>query len=371
MTDQRQDTDILIVDDNPANLDLLGGMLRERGYKVRAAPSGKLALQAARARPPDLILLDINMPEMSGYEACEHLKADPALKDIPVLFISALSETLDKVKAFRVGGVDYVTKPFQFEEVEARVRTHLMLQRQKRELAASLARLQELERLRDNLVHMVVHDMRSPLMSIRGFLEILQMDLQATLSADDAEMFQVAVDASVKLTDMVSAVLDVSRIEAGQMPIKPKACELNDVVGEALRGLGGITHQRHVVWEPPPAPVPTYCDAEVTGRIVANLVVNAVKFTPKDGTITITAAAAGGRVRVTVADTGPGIPPEYREKIFDKFGQVETRLTSTKYSTGLGLAFCKLAAEAQGGRIGVDSEVGQGSAFWFELPCEG
>ena len=132
---------ILVVDDTPANLQVLAGMLKDRGYKVRPVPSGKLALLAARRDPPDLILLDINMPEMNGYEVCEHLKADDALKGIPVIFISALTEQLDKVKAFAIGGVDYLTKPFQMEELHARVETHLKLRRLQIELEETNARL--------------------------------------------------------------------------------------------------------------------------------------------------------------------------------------------------------------------------------------
>src|ERR1035437_6404886 len=161
-TKQQQAPNILMVDDTPANLLLLEKMLMERGYKARPVLSGKLALLAARTEPPDLILLDIAMPEMNGYEVCEQLKADAALKDIPVIFISALNETIDKVKAFGVGGVDYVTKPFQFEEVYARVQTHLQLRR--------------LEKLRDDLTHMVVHDLRNSLKVICGFLEMLEFD---------------------------------------------------------------------------------------------------------------------------------------------------------------------------------------------------
>ena len=119
-----QPASILAVDDTPANLQVLAGMLKDRGYKARPVPNGKLALLAARRDPPDLILLDINMPEMNGYEVCEHLKADDELKGIPVIFISALTEPLDKVKAFAIGGVDYLTKPFQMEELHARVETH-------------------------------------------------------------------------------------------------------------------------------------------------------------------------------------------------------------------------------------------------------
>jgi phosphoserine phosphatase RsbU/P len=134
--------DVLVVDDTPANLQVLAGMLKERGYKVRPVPSGKLALLAAQHDPPDLILLDINMPEMNGYEVCEHLKADDKLKGIPVIFISALNENLDKVNAFALGGVDYITKPFQMEELHARVETHLKLRRLQVELEEANARLE-------------------------------------------------------------------------------------------------------------------------------------------------------------------------------------------------------------------------------------
>src|SRR3954451_13007795 len=139
----QQPASILIVDDTPANLQVLAGMLKDRGYKVRPVPSGKLALAAAQRDPPDLILLDINMPEMNGYQVCEHLKADGLLKGIPIIFISALTEHLDKVKAFATGGVDYITKPFQMEELQARVETHLKLRRLQIELEQTNAQLAE------------------------------------------------------------------------------------------------------------------------------------------------------------------------------------------------------------------------------------
>jgi putative two-component system response regulator len=145
MTSAKKTTaSIMIVDDTPANLKLLEGMLREQGYSTRPCPRGRLALRAAESEPPDLILLDINMPEMNGYEVCEQLKANEKLADIPVIFISALNETMDKIKAFAVGGVDYVTKPFQFEEVQARVETHLELRRNRLELKRHNHNLEEL-----------------------------------------------------------------------------------------------------------------------------------------------------------------------------------------------------------------------------------
>jgi len=204
---------ILMVDDTPANLELLSGMLKGRGYKVRAAVSGKLALQAARNDPPDLILLDINMPEMNGYEVCAELKSDDKLKDIPVIFLSALTETMDKVKAFGIGGVDYITKPFQFEEVEARVETHLELRRQKSRLEESYKEQSELKKLRDNLVNLLIHDLRPPLTSICGQLELIKEKDGTALSADSAGRLAETVKTAKQLIQMVGTVLDTGKLE--------------------------------------------------------------------------------------------------------------------------------------------------------------
>ena len=157
---------VLIVDDTIDTLRLLSDLLGEHGYDVRAVTNGRQALQAVERDPPDLILLDIGMPEMDGYEVCRHLRASERTQDVPVIFITALADTADKVRAFEAGGVDYVTKPFQVEEVLARVKAHVALRRAQAELADSFTRLRALEQLRDDLVHMVVHDMRSPLASL-------------------------------------------------------------------------------------------------------------------------------------------------------------------------------------------------------------
>ena len=173
-TDAGQPASILVVDDTPANLQVLAGMLKERGYKVRPAPSGKLALLAAQRDPPDLILLDIKMPDMNGFEVCEHLKADDHLKGIPVIFISALTEPLDKVKAFAIGGVDYITKPFQMEELHARVETHLKLRRLQIELEETNARL---AKANGDLKILAVTDGLTGLKNRRAFQEKLHEEV--------------------------------------------------------------------------------------------------------------------------------------------------------------------------------------------------
>jgi signal transduction histidine kinase len=359
---------IMVVDDTPVNLRLLTRMLQERGYKVRPVADGKFALQSAKHDPPDLILLDILMPEMDGFEVCERLKADEALAKIPVIFISALDDTMDKVKAFKVGGVDFVTKPFQFEEVEARVATHLKLRRQEHLIQESFDRLRELEISRDGLVNMIVHDMRTPLTSIYGFLQTLQTLEGESLSEQGREFVQTALASTEDLVEMVSSLLDVSKMEAGEMKLNLTPCELLTIAGEAIAKVAGLKGDREVVLTGADEPVTVMADAELLARVFQNLLSNALKFTPDDGRVTVSVESGPGVARVLVRDTGAGIPAEYREKIFEKFGQVENAANKRRYSTGIGLTFCKLAVEAHGGQIGVDSEEGKGSTFWFTLP---
>jgi two-component system sensor histidine kinase/response regulator len=357
---------ILLVDDTPANLQLLSGMLRQQGYKLRPAPSGKLALQAARAHPPDLILLDIRMPEMDGYEVCEQLRADPALKEIPVIFLSALSETTDKVKAFAAGGVDYITKPFQLDEVLARVETHLELRRQRRELQESYESLRRLESLRDSLIHMVVHDLRAPLMLVGDFLALLEKHESQNLSSNGSRFVLQARRAVDELVDMVNSMLDVSRIEAGELKLDRSRCQLNLLVREVAGEFDPGGDATEIVTEVPEQPVEVSADSALLSRVMRNLLGNALRFASGRGSVRAVVSSSGLEARVEVSDNGPGIPPEDQQKIFEKFGRVGDARSGT--GTGLGLTFCKFAIELHGGRIGVQSKVGEGSTFWFTLP---
>lgn len=364
--------DILVVDDTPANLQLLSGMLRERGYKVRPVPNGNLALQAARSCPPDLILLDINMPDMDGYKVCAQLKRDERTADVPVIFISALNETIDKVLAFGIGGVDYITKPFQFEEVDARVSAHLKLRRlrldleqRNTELQRSNAELRRLQDLRDNLTQMIVHDLRSPLTGVLGTFELLNLEADQ-LSPNSQQMLEMAQGALDQMLGMINSLLDVSKIEAGELRPRRSQCDLVSLAQRATEVLAGMRGQRRVTLEPATESLPVSIDSELIARVLQNLLGNALKFTPADGEVKIRLDREDCKVRVSVSDNGPGIPSEFHQRIFEKFGQVKT---DRSRGTGLGLTFCRLAVEAHGGSIGVDSEVGQGSTFWFDLPA--
>jgi len=355
---------ILIVDDMPANLQLLVGMLRERGYRPRPVTSGPRALQVARQNPPDLILLDVSMPEMDGFEVCRRLKEEPQLAGIPVLFISALHETMDKVKAFSVGGVDYVTKPFQCEEVEARIYAHLELRRRERLLAENYRKLRELEALRDNLTEMVVHDMRAPIFAAQAIVRMLGPALGPT-DPQTKKMLQAARESLFTLKEMATQLLDISRLEEGRMPLSPVPGDLVRTAAKACESYEYSATEKRLMLKAPES-VPATYDEDLVRRVIENLLGNAIKFSPNDAEVTITISSTETSTRLAVTDRGPGIALRDHERIFEKYGQVSEG--RRKYGVGLGLTFCKLAVTAHGGTIGVESVPGQGSTFWFRLP---
>lgn len=369
---------ILVVDDTPANLHLLSRMLTENGYEVRPVPNGRLALQAAEKDPPELILLDINMPEMNGYEVCERLKADPKLREIPIIFISALNETIDKVHAFQCGGVDYITKPFEFEEVLARVETHLTLQRfrmeiirKNQELEASYLKLKELEEFREALTHMIVHDLRSPLSGIVGYLDILCAEIADGLSGEHRDFLLGCRSCAIDLRSRISTMLDVNRLEEGAMPLNLVTVDIAELAQKSIASLGGQSLDRHIVLDTTGRAVQAACDRDLIERVMANLLHNAVKFSPKGSIIRVTLEPGESIVGFAVQDEGGGVPPEYRSAIFEKFRQVEGWKEGQRRGTGLGLTFCKLAVQAHGGSIGIDCPGSGGSAFWFRIPVAG
>ncbi|MEM7363547.1 MAG: hybrid sensor histidine kinase/response regulator [Pseudomonadota bacterium] len=359
---------VLVVDDTPANLEILTQMLRDRGHRPRPVPSGALALRAAEHEPPDLVLMDINMPEMDGFETCQRLKSQDALSEVPVLFISARSDTYDKVQAFRSGGVDYITKPFDLDEVTARVETHLELARLQRELRYQYGELRKLEELRDNLVHMVVHDMRSPLSVIKMALSVLQ-DKRDVLDEESQLDLQAASSCSDKLLVMVNNLLDLSRLESGNMPLHRQAINVSELIAEVAKSLEVVASDHALLVQPVDAGLGIFCDNDLIQRVAVNLISNALKFTPEGKRITVSCVGQDDGVRIAVADEGPGIEPEFHDRVFEKFGQA-SRARGGQPSTGLGLTFCKLAVESHGGKIGLESKPGEGSTFWFWLPDE-
>jgi two-component system, sensor histidine kinase and response regulator len=253
---------IMAVDDQPANLRLLEEMLSQQGYVVRSFPRGRLALEAAARTAPDLILLDINMPEMTGFQVCERLKSNPRLAAIPVIFLSALTDAADKVQAFQCGGVDYVTKPFQVDEVQARVETHLKIHRlqkelqlhvdhleelvaaRTRELAESQARLQVLDRAKSDFLRLIHHELRSPLNGLLGVGELVLDELPA--NADGAELRDLFEQSRQRMLTILDDALLLTEIEVGGEAFSPESIDLTSVLQCAIQGASSFSHSRGV-----------------------------------------------------------------------------------------------------------------------------
>ena len=365
MPDETRAT-VMIVDDEPENLNVLEAALSHAGYRVSVFPRGELALAFAKDEPPDLVLLDTRMPGMDGYEVSRRFKADDKLHTIPILFISALSAPEDIVSGFACGGVDYIAKPFREPEVLARVRTHLSLSAAYIKLSDKNEQLRMLEQHRDTLVHMLVHDMRSPLQVILANLEMVVESTDKGLHAEDLDCLHSAIHGTRLLGRMVSTTVDLSRMESGDVPLRREAVSVH-VIFDCARAQSLDPMSRRLVTEHIADSCPRLlCDIEISVRVVANLLANALKYSPDD--IAFGAEPDPRGVRIWVRDRGPGIPAQFHSRIFEKFAVAGQTLDTRQPSTGLGLAFCKLAVEAQGGAIGIESEPGKGSTFWFTLP---
>lgn len=359
---------VLVVDDEELIRIALRDLLELSGHEVLDAAHGEEALKVATESAPDAVLLDVMMPGLSGLDVCRRLKADPATASIPVIFLTALATRDDRLAGIAAGGNDFLSKPMDGQDVVLRVRNAVTMRRLYARLEENFRRLQELESLRDDLTHMIVHDMKAPLMVAGSYLDMLREWSSEQLGEREAGWVNRAQGAVHYLMVMVTSILDVSRLESGQMPLDLRPCDLNSVVREAAGAVDAILGGRSLSIVLPNTPAAAVCDREIVGRILTNLLTNAIKFTPPGGAVEVRVQENGSRLRIAVEDQGPGIPPEHRERIFDKFGQVQHGARTQKYSTGLGLTFCKLAVEAHGGEIGVESEVGRGSTFWFSIP---
>jgi signal transduction histidine kinase len=354
---------ILVVDDTAENLRFLHALLSAEGYTVLTAMRGEVALQAARApQPPELVLLDVRMPGMDGYDVCRRLKADPQTADVPVIFVSAGGDVADKVEAFRCGGVDYVTKPFQVDEVRARVATHLALARQRREIAA-------LSALKDQLIRTISHDLRSPLAVVLTGAEALKTGL-VPLDSEDARIMIAGIhQRGEDMLRLVTSLLDLARIEEG-MPLEIQRLPLMPLLTAQAASATSTARARGVTLEVTASEdeIAVAADADRVAQVVANLLSNAIKYTPRGGRVTLAAAREAGFGKILVSDTGVGIPAESVPRLFEPFYRVPGRQREQVEGTGLGLSIVKAIVDQHRGAIRVDSEPGFGTQFSVLFP---
>src|SRR6476661_6566091 len=391
---------ILIVDDTPENLQVLSATLCELGYKVRGVISGKMAIRAARSGAPDLILLDIKMPEMDGYEVCRQLKADPKTSEIPVVFISALDEVLDKLTAFQVGGVDYVTKPFHVAEVLARIEHQLTIQRLKKQLIARNKELQEeiIERkkaeeaaaaaslAKSQFVANMSHELRTPLNAILGFTQVMSRD--SLLSHENLENLRIINRSGQHLLELINDVLDLSKIEAGIISLDERSFDLYQLL-DTLEEMFQIKAEikKMQLRFSVDANVPQYIktDEKKLRVCLINLLGNAMKFTHDGGRIWLRVSVESKQpqpaesesypnstsvepllILFEVEDTGIGIATAEIDTLFDAFVQTQAG-KKTADGTGLGLTITKKYVQIMGGDIWVKSVLGEGTSFKFNI----
>src|SRR3954453_16044399 len=368
LTDQRQmesngprgDAElILVADDVPANVELLFDQLHVLGFRAIAAHDGPSALRACFESKPDLCILDVSMPagdlgcddRSTGFEVCRRIKRDPRTKNIPAIFVTALNDTTDRVKAIEAGGDDFLTKPHNRLVLGARVRSLLKLKAATDALEDSLRKLRELERVRDDLMKMIVHDLKTPLTSVLATLEMLADGDFGAVTTSQRAAIGDAESKSEDLLALIDDILEVARIEEANITLSLAPMAPGALLAELVHEWGHRFQQERTTVDGSGADeAPVFVgDKGLIKRVFSNLIQNAVTHSSRPIHLDLSARRAGHGVLFTVSDNGPGIPPEYHEVIFRKFGQVEMPRTPRTRSSGLGLTFCKLVVERHGG----------------------
>ncbi|CCQ64384.1 hybrid sensor histidine kinase/response regulator [Crocosphaera watsonii] len=368
-------SNILVVDDTPDNLRLLSAMLSEQGYKVRKALNGKTALNTICQVPPDLILLDINMPSMNGYEVCQQLKEDVKTKDIPVIFISALDDVLDKVKAFDVGGVDYISKPFQTEEVIARIENQLTIQRQKKRLQQEIKEREKTEQTLRVYLQAVSHDLRNPVIGFSLILKNFLQQEQESLAISRKVLEQMSKSCDRQL-NLINSLVESQQFEMGGINLETTPLNLAKLSQQlATEWQPMLEEKKAELYLEIPQDVPmVQADSDRLWRVLENLMANALKHNDPGTQLTLKIDIIREekqdlkprKICCSLKDNGVGIDPKLVETLFQRYHRGEG--AKKTLGLGLGLYLCRKIIEAHGGEIGVATEPGQGAKFWFTLP---
>ena len=347
---------IMVVDDNPANLKLLEDMLMQQGYEVHSFPRGGLALAEAARNPPDLILLDVNMPEMSGYEVCERLKSSDIVSGIPVIFLSALNETQDKMKAFRSGAADYISKPFQLEEVHARVETHLKLHDLQRALKAQNERLEEtvaartreltevnarltiLDRSKSEFLHLISHEFRTPLHGLLGVGDLVLAGLPRT--EENVNLQEIFDRSRRRILSILEDALLLTEIDVHSKQFRSDPVSLSAALNRARASAHEFAESRQVTILPSPEDLELVVgDEDLLVRALHALLETAVKFSAKGETVRLTHELSPGSHKVMIESRCRRIPDSALAKFFDVFAIGETMTPAGDLGLGPPLAY--------------------------------
>ncbi|OUD13979.1 hypothetical protein TPSD3_06440 [Thioflexithrix psekupsensis] len=363
---------ILIVDDVVANVRIMFDLLNQHGFEVLIAEDGETALQITQMNQPDLILLDIMMPGLSGFETCRRLKENDKTRDIPVIFMTALSEAKDKIHGFELGAVDYVTKPFYSEEVLARVNTHLTLRNLQKKLQSQNLQLKLLNEEKDEILGIAAHDLKNPLSAIQTLASMIAGDIDNMPKQQQLDYLRLIQVSSERMFELIKALLDVNAIESGQIHIQLIPLCFSAVLEQTLQSQHPRAKAKNILLMPQSLAVTKDCvlaHESTLRQILDNLVSNAIKYSNRGKTVTVRIETTEKNLRCAVQDEGPGLSTDDQKKLFHKFARLKPRPTAGESSTGLGLYIVKKLIETMNGKVWCNSELG--STFIIEIPlCE-
>jgi two-component system, sensor histidine kinase and response regulator len=368
---------VLIVDDNKENIDLIAYFLKPQNYQIFTAYDGLEALESVERDQPDIILLDIMLPKMDGFQVCERVKKDRKTQFIPIIMITALKELKDKIRSLEVGADDFISKPFENVELLTRVKSLLRIKKYHDEIQNKNAELEQknktllkLDRFKEELNHHVVHDMKNPLFVIQGNLQMMAMAIEQTTSPV-LKKYVDRIDRSTQnLLRMVLNLIDISKIEDGKMELNQELVNLNDLVSKCIHRFEDYPENEKKIFDLnlSDGGSTLKVDSSVMERVFDNLISFAVANVPDDGKIEIGSKRVNSALEYFIHDYGQQIPMKYSDEMFNKFSQVEIKKEGYRVGRGLGLTFCKLAVEAHGGTLCIDPDNKVGNRFVLNLP---
>jgi signal transduction histidine kinase len=370
---------ILVVDDNEDNRELLARQLQSQGHRAGLAENGRLALEMMRRQPFDLVLLDIMMPEMDGYQVLEQMKADADLRHLPVIVISALGDMSSIVRCIGLGAEDHLSKPFPRALLEARIRAALERKRWHDQERTYLQTIEATNAAKSRFITAVAHELKNTITPIRGYLDLMLKEAFGPLNEAQANALHIVNTSAERTTALVADLSDISRIETGHLQLDLGSVSMVRIVTDVISAMKAQTEAKAQAMSVsvPADMTPVWADEVRLAQVLTNLVSNAQKYTPKGGAIRIWAEQATNRwagdgaaqvVHVAVEDTGIGIAADEQEHIFQEFFRSADETVIQTPGVGLGLSITKNLVELQGGRIWFESEHGQGTTFHFTVP---
>lgn len=366
---EKKQFSVLVVDDNKENLKVVSNFLKAEGYQIALSLNARDGLHILQENDIDLILLDIMMPGVDGYTFCRQIKALDQLKEIPVIFLTAKTETADLVEGFKAGGVDYITKPFHKEELIARVDTHLSLSFAKKRIQAQSEQIQKINRTKDRLYSVIAHDIKSPFSNISMLISTIAEGYLKPDTEEFTEILQSINNSTKETYTLLENLLQWTRSQTGDLDIAPENLELHELVANACRFLTPNAKKKNIeLGQKLHQGLQLYADKMTMQSVLQNLLANAIKFTPEGGKVTIEGSQEGKHIIVKVIDNGIGISAEKIGKLFVDGQHFTTHGTDNEKGSGLGLLLVKEFIQQNQGDISVASEEGKGTTFTLRLP---